>query len=93
MTALPAVVDAVSGDGEVYIDGGIRRGSDVVKCIALGAKACMIGRPYVYGLAAGGQAGVEKVIRLLMSEIDTTMGLLGRPTLKDLDATAVGHPA
>lgn len=91
VTALPAVVDAVSSDGEVYIDGGIRRGSDIVKCISLGARACMIGRPYVYGLAAGGEAGVEKVIRLLMNEIDTTMALLGRPTLKDLDVTAIGH--
>lgn len=87
--ALPGVVDAVAGYAEVFVDGGIRRGSDVVKCVALGANACMIGRPYVYGLAAGGQAGVEKVLGILMTEIDATMALLGRPTLKDLDASAV----
>jgi isopentenyl diphosphate isomerase/L-lactate dehydrogenase-like FMN-dependent dehydrogenase len=89
VTVLPAVVEAVAGDAEVYIDGGIRRGSDIVKCLALGAKACMIGRPYVYGLAAGGTAGVEKVIQILMAEIDATMALLGRPSLKDLDASCV----
>lgn len=93
VSALPEVVEAAGGDAEVYIDSGIRRGSDVVKCIALGAKACMIGRPYVYGLAAGGEAGVEKVISLLMNEIDITMALLGRATLKDLDATAVMMPS
>jgi L-lactate dehydrogenase (cytochrome) len=89
VTALPAVVDAVAGAAEVYIDGGIRRGSDIVKCLALGARACMIGRPYVYGLAAGGRAGVEKVIQILMAEIDATMALLGRPALTDLDPSCV----
>jgi L-lactate dehydrogenase (cytochrome) len=89
VTVLPAVVEAVADAAEVYIDGGIRRGSDVVKCRALGARACMIGRPYVYGLAAGGQAGVEKVIEILMAEIDATLALLGRPTIEDLDSSCV----
>ncbi len=86
---LPEVVAEVGGRTEVYLDGGIRRGSDVVKALALGARACMIGRPWVYGLVAGGQAGVEVVLDLLRTEIDATLALLGRPTLESLDATAV----
>ncbi len=86
---LPEVVAAVGGQAEVYLDGGIRRGSDVVKAVALGARACMIGRPWMYGLAADGQAGVEVVLDLLRTEIDTTLALLGRPTLESLDAGAV----
>jgi L-lactate dehydrogenase (cytochrome) len=86
---LPEVVAAVGGAAEVYLDGGVRSGSDVVKALALGARACMLGRPWVYGLAAGGQAGVEKVLDLLRIEIDTTLALLGRPTLESLDPSAV----
>jgi L-lactate dehydrogenase (cytochrome) len=86
---LPEVVAAVDGQAEVYLDGGVRRGSDVVKALALGARACMIGRPWVYGLAAGGQAGIEVVLDLLRVEIDTALALLGRPTLESLDAGAV----
>lgn len=86
---LPEVVAAVGGQAEVYLDGGVRRGSDVVKALALGARACMIGRPWVYGLAAGGQAGVERVLELLRVEIDSTLALLGRPTLESLDPGAV----
>ena len=86
---LPEVVAAVGGQAEVYLDGGIRRGSDIVKALALGARACMIGRPWMYGLAAGGQSGVEVVLDLLRTEIDTTLALLGRPTLESLDAGAV----
>ncbi|MFP5218266.1 MAG: alpha-hydroxy acid oxidase [Actinomycetes bacterium] len=88
---LPEVVAAVGGRAEVYLDGGVRRGSDVVKALALGARACMIGRPYVYGLAAGGQEGVEVVLDLLRTEIDTTLALLGRPTLSSLDAGVVAR--
>ncbi len=84
---LPEVVHAVGGQAEVYIDSGIRRGTDVVKALARGARACMIGRPFVYGLAAGGQAGVEKVIDLLTREIDTTLALLGCPSIDALDDT------
>lgn len=87
--ALPAVVDAVGDRAEVFVDGGFRRGSDVVKALALGARACMIGRPYAYGLAAGGQEGVETVLRHLIREIDTVLALLGRPRLSDLDPSAL----
>lgn len=87
--ALPAVVEEVAELAEVYVDGGIRRGSDIVKALALGARACMIGRPYVYGLAAGGQAGVETVLRTLQGELDASLALLGRPRLADLDRSAL----
>lgn len=86
---LPEVVDAVDGRAEVILDGGVRRGSDVVKALALGARACMIGRPYLYGLGASGQAGAEQAISILRAEIARTLALLGRPTLADLDRTAV----
>ena len=88
---LPEVVAEVGGQAEVYLDGGIRRGSDVVKALALGARACMIGRPWMYGLAAGGQVGIEVVLDLLRVEIDATLALLGRPTLESLDAGAVSR--
>jgi L-lactate dehydrogenase (cytochrome) len=87
--ALPEVADAVGDRAEVILDGGVRRGTDVVKAIALGARACMIGRPTLYGLAAGGQAGVERAVEILQTETDRALGLLGRPTLADLDRTAV----
>ncbi|HEX5748205.1 MAG TPA: alpha-hydroxy acid oxidase [Archangium sp.] len=86
---LPEVVEAVQGRAEVVLDGGIRRGSDVVKAIALGARACMIGRPFLYGLAADGQAGVELTLDILSKEIDRTLALLGRPRLADLDRSAL----
>lgn len=82
---LPGIVDAVDGRGEVYLDGGIRRGTDVVKALARGARGCMIGRPYVYGLAAGGQAGVTKVLDLLRAQLDTTLALLGCASVESLD--------
>jgi len=82
--ALPGVVAAVQGKAEVILDGGVRRGSDVVKALCLGARACMIGRAWLYGLAAGGEAGVAKALDILTKEIDTTMTLLGRTTLAEL---------
>jgi L-lactate dehydrogenase (cytochrome) len=90
---LPEVVDAVEGRIEVLFDGGIRRGMDVVKALALGARACMIGRPYLYGLGASGQAGVERAVNILRSEIDRAQALLGRPTLGDLDRSVVRLPS
>ena len=87
-----AVVEAVGDRTELLFDGGIRRGTDVVKALALGARACMIGRPYLYGLGAAGQAGVEHAIRLLRAEIDRAQALLGRPTLADLDRRTVRLP-
>ncbi|WP_342380690.1 alpha-hydroxy-acid oxidizing protein [Myxococcus stipitatus] len=86
---LPEVVDAVEGRAEVILDGGIRRGSDIAKAIAMGARACMVGRPFLYGLAAAGQAGVELALDLLTSELDRTLALLGRPRLSDLDRSAL----
>jgi L-lactate dehydrogenase (cytochrome) len=67
----------------------VRRGNDVLKALAIGAKACMIGRPFLYGLAANGGAGVRKVLDLLRTEIDVNLALLGRAGVKDLDRSAV----
>ncbi|MGH8678786.1 MAG: alpha-hydroxy acid oxidase, partial [Burkholderiales bacterium] len=89
IVALPGVVDAVQGSIPVLLDGGIRRGADVVKAIALGARACMIGRAWLYGLAAGGEAGVDRALTILREEIDLALALLGRPTLAELDRSAL----
>jgi isopentenyl diphosphate isomerase/L-lactate dehydrogenase-like FMN-dependent dehydrogenase len=85
--ALPAVVDAVGGEAEVYLDGGIRRGTDVVKALALGARACMVGRPLLYGLGAGGEAGVRRALEILATELRLAMALCGCPTLAAIDAS------
>jgi isopentenyl diphosphate isomerase/L-lactate dehydrogenase-like FMN-dependent dehydrogenase len=87
--ALPEVAAAACGKLEVYLDGGIRRGSDVVKALALGATAVLIGRAYVYGLAASGQRGVEDVLRILRYETDNTMALLGCTSIADIDSSLV----
>jgi 4-hydroxymandelate oxidase len=87
--ALPNVVDAVAGRAEVLVDGGIRRGTDVVKAIALGARAVLVGRPVVWGLAAGGQAGASRVLELLRAEIDLAMALCGCPTIDDISRDLV----
>lgn len=85
MRVLPEVVNAVGDAGiDILLDGGVRRGSDVVKALALGAKAVMIGRAYLWGLAANGQAGVENVLDILRSGIDSTMLGIGRSSLADL---------
>ncbi len=83
--ALPAIVDAVGDRLEVVLDGGIRRGADVVRARALGARACMIGRAWLYGLACEGQGGVERALEILRDEIDITLTLLGCPTLAAID--------
>ena len=90
--ALPTVVDAVGDQIEVLLDGGIRRGSDVVKALALGARAVMIGRAYLWGLAANGQAGVENVLDLLRSGIDSAMLGIGKASIHDLDRSDVVAP-
>jgi pre-mycofactocin synthase len=82
--ALPAIADAVGDRVEVMLDGGIRRGGDVVKALALGARAVMIGRAYLWGLAAGGQAGVENVLDIMRNGIDSALLGLGRATIADL---------
>jgi len=84
LDALPRVADAVGGRIPVLVDGGIRRGTDVVKALCLGARAVLIARPFLWGLAAGGQAGVEHVLQLLRAEVERTLALLGRPTVASL---------
>ena len=84
--ALPAIADAVGDQVEVLFDGGIRRGSDVIKALALGARAVMIGRAYLWGLAANGQAGVENVLDVLRGGIDSALMGLGRASVHDLVA-------
>ena len=89
ISVLPSIADAVRGRATVLLDGGIRRGHDVLKALALGADACMIGRAYVYGLAAKGQAGVEQAVRILESDMMATLALIGRTNVKELDRSAV----
>ena len=84
--ALPAIAEAVGDQVEVLLDGGIRRGSDVVKALALGARAVMIGRAYLWGLAAAGQAGVENVLDIMRAGIDSTLLGLGRASTAELTA-------
>ena len=89
---LPEVVDAVGGQVEILMDGGIRRGSDIVKALCLGANAVLIGRGYAYGLAAGGEEGVANAIEIFRSGLVRTMRLLGCPSLSDLDAVVPESP-
>jgi isopentenyl diphosphate isomerase/L-lactate dehydrogenase-like FMN-dependent dehydrogenase len=84
LDALPEVVDAVGDRAVVLMDGGIRRGADVVKAIALGARAVLIGRPYLYGLACDGSRGAGRVLELLKDEIDITLAMLGTPSLAEV---------
>jgi 4-hydroxymandelate oxidase len=83
--ALPQVADKVAGRVPVFVDGGIRRGTDVLKALAFGASAVLIGRPYVYGLGAAGQAGVTKVLSILQREFQMAMVLTGRTTIQSID--------
>jgi pre-mycofactocin synthase len=89
---LPAVAEAVGDRVEVLLDGGVRRGSDVVKAVALGARAVMIGRAYLWGLAANGQAGVENVLDILRGGIDSALMGLGKSTIRDLSAADILVP-
>ena len=82
--ALPSILEAVGGRLPVLVDGGIRRGADVVKALALGAACCLIGRPQLWGLAIGGEAGVRHVLEIYRKEIDRVMGLMGAKTIADL---------
>lgn len=86
---LPSVVEAVDERIEVFVDGGIRRGTDVVKALALGATACFVGRPYIYALAAAGAPGLAKMLEMLRTEIDRAMALLGCQDVGDIDRTLV----
>jgi len=93
LRVLPEVLAAVNGQAEVLLDGGIRRGSDVVKALCLGAKAVLIGRAYAYGLGAAGGEGVSRTIDILRSGIVRTMKLLGSASVRDLDRSFVQMPA
>ena len=90
--ALPEVAAVVYGRIPVLMDGGIRRGTDVMKAIALGATAVLIGRPYVWGLAAFGQVGVQRVIELLRAELKLSMALAGKPNIASIDASLIKNP-
>ncbi len=90
---LPEVGAAVGSRTTVLLDGGVRRGGDIVKALALGARACLIGRPYLYGLAVGHQAGVAECVSILEAELRRTMALLGRRAITEIDASAFRPPA
>jgi L-lactate dehydrogenase (cytochrome) len=86
---LPAVLDQVGDRAEIYLDGGIRSGADIIAAVALGAHACLVGRAYLYGLMAGGQAGVTRALNILEADMRRTLALLGTPTLADLGSDSV----
>ncbi len=92
LPALVEVVDAIGGQVEVLVDGGFRRGADVVKALALGARAVMVGRPWAYGLAAAGQPGVDRVLAILREDLDRTLRLLGCASVAEIDQTHVRIP-
>jgi isopentenyl diphosphate isomerase/L-lactate dehydrogenase-like FMN-dependent dehydrogenase len=89
--ALPEVVEAVAGRAEIYLDGGVRRGTDVAKALALGARAVFIGRPALWGLAAGGEKGARHVLEIFQAEIELALLLLGCPTPADVGPQHVGR--
>ncbi|MGH8926375.1 MAG: alpha-hydroxy acid oxidase [Acidimicrobiia bacterium] len=86
---LPSVVDSVGGEVEIIVDGGVRRGSDIVKALALGAQACMAGRAYLYGLGVGGERGVDHVLDLLGQGMRATMALIGCRSVRDINSDLV----
>jgi len=92
LRALPEVVKAVAGQTEVLMDGGIRRGTDIVKALCLGARAVLCGRAYAYGLAAAGEAGVDRAIEILRADVERTLRLLGCTSVADLDGSYVNVP-
>ena len=88
---LPEVAETVNGQAEIYLDGGIRRGTDIVKAIALGANAVLIGRPIFWGLAVNGAEGLRHLLELLREEFDSSMGLCGNPDISSIDRSLVGR--
>ena len=92
LRALPEIVAAVGDDLEVFLDGGVRRGSDVLRALALGARAVMIGRPYVYALGARGERGVDAVLSRLREELLNAMGLMGLQSVHDIDPSWIATP-
>jgi 4-hydroxymandelate oxidase len=92
--ALQEVAAAVQGRVPLLVDGGIRRGTDILKAIAFGASAVLIGRPYCYALAVAGAAGVQRVIEILRTELEMAMQLTGRRTLAEIDRSVIwGSPS
>jgi L-lactate dehydrogenase (cytochrome) len=92
LRALPEVVAAVNGRAEVLMDGGVRRGGDVLKAICLGARAVLIGRAYVYGLGVAGEAGVGRALEILRADLDRDLTLLGCASIEKLDRSYVDVP-
>ena len=92
LKALPAILDAVGDRTEVHLDGGIRSGQDVLKALALGAKAAWIGRAFVYGLGAMGQPGVTAALEVIRKELDMTMALTGRRAIAEVDPSILMLP-
>ena len=93
LRALPEIVAAANGQVEVLMDGGVRRGSDIIKALCLGARAVLIGRAYAYGLAAAGPAGVARALAILREDVERTVRLLGCPSVNALDRSYVEVPA
>jgi L-lactate dehydrogenase (cytochrome) len=91
ISALPMIVDAVGSESEVLFDGGIRSGQDVLRALALGARACVIGRAYVYGLGAGGEAGVARAIEIIKNELDVSMALTGTKSVRDVGRQVIAR--
>jgi L-lactate dehydrogenase (cytochrome) len=89
---LPEVVNAVHGEIEIWMDGGVRRGTDIVKALCLGADAVLCGRAYAYGLAAAGEDGVARAIEILKADVERTLRLLGCPSVGALDRSYVNVP-
>jgi L-lactate dehydrogenase (cytochrome) len=91
ISMLPKIVDAVGSDIEIMFDGGIRSGQDVMRALALGARSCMLGRAYLSGLGAGGEAGVAKAIDIIAKELDVTMALTGTRSVKEIGRQVLGN--
>jgi L-lactate dehydrogenase (cytochrome) len=91
ISMLPKIVDAVGDRIEIHLDGGIRSGQDVLKAVALGAKGTYIGRPFLYGLGAGGKAGVTKALDIIRKELDITMALCGKRDIRDIDGSVIAE--
>ena len=89
---LPEIVEAVGDRIEVHLDGGIRSGQDVLKALALGAKGTYIGRPFLYGLGAGGSAGVTRVLEIIRNELDITMALCGKRNISEAGPDLLYRP-
>lgn len=92
IAALPRIVDAVAGKTEIWFDGGIRSGQDVLRALALGAQSTMIGRAFLYALGAAGQAGVERALEIIQNELSITMGLCGIRTIDEISRDILLNP-